>query len=196
MNGHQKQKEQSGRMIERALFALMKEKDYARITVSEIVKRADISRRTFYRLYKEKDEVLHCYFGRLCWEYSRKISVLERYDIAQIAGEYFGFWYQYRNFLLLLHRSGLDGMLYYEIGRVSVEIIKGRIDEDTRKKVRGIEYFAAYSTGGFSLLLQRWITMGMKETPEEYAKVVSEALLKFIAPAGRDCSSGFKILEG
>lgn len=185
MNGHEKQKEQSGRMIESALFALMKEKDYARVTVSEIVKRADISRRTFYRLYKEKDEVLHYYFGRLCQEYSRKTYVLESYDIAQIAREYFGFWYQYRNFLLLMHRSGLDGMLYSEISRVSVDVITRRIDENMRKKVSGIEYFTVYSTGGFSLLLQRWITTGMKETPEEYAKAVSEAILKFIAPVGR-----------
>ena len=65
MNGHQKQKEQSGRMIEGALLELMEEKSYAQITVSEIVKRADVSRRTFYRLYGEKDEVLRCYFNKL-----------------------------------------------------------------------------------------------------------------------------------
>ena len=58
MNGHQKQREQSGRMIEEALFSLMEKKPYAQITVSGITRRADISRRTFYRLYSGKDEVL------------------------------------------------------------------------------------------------------------------------------------------
>ena len=51
MNGHQKQKEQSRRMIEDALFLIMEEKPYAQITVSEIAKTADVSRRTFYRMY-------------------------------------------------------------------------------------------------------------------------------------------------
>ena len=69
MNGHQKQKEQSRRMIEEALFLIMEEKPYAQITVSEIAKTADVSRRTFYRMYHEKDEVLHCYFESLCREY-------------------------------------------------------------------------------------------------------------------------------
>lgn len=112
MNGHQKQKEQSGRMIEDALFLIMKEKPYAEISVSEITRKADLSRRTFYRLYKEKDEVLQRYFDRLCQEYCGQAPLLEKYDISQIAGEYFNFWYQYRETLLLMHRCGMDEMLY------------------------------------------------------------------------------------
>ena len=79
MNGHQKQKEQSVRMIEEALFKLMEEKNYTQITVSEVAKRADISRRTFYRFYKERDEVLRCYLGKLCQEYQRTTLVLACY---------------------------------------------------------------------------------------------------------------------
>lgn len=39
MDGHQKQRNESARMIEDALFELMKEKAYAQITITEIVKR-------------------------------------------------------------------------------------------------------------------------------------------------------------
>lgn len=182
MNGHQRQREQSGRMIEEALFELMNEKSYSQITVSEIVKRADVARRTFYRLYKEKDEVLRCYFGKLCQEYRSKTPALKRYDINQIAGEYFSFWYQYKDFLLLMHKCGLDEMLYYEISRASVEVVQNRMESSEDKNSTVIEYFAAYSTGGFILLLQRWIMAEMRETPEQYAKAVSGALLKFIRP--------------
>lgn len=180
MNGHQKQKEQSGRMIEEALFELMKEKSYTQITVSEIVKRADVSRRTFYRLYREKDEVLRCYFSKLCQNYCSESPVLKCYDINQIAQEYFCFWHQYRDFLLLMHKSGMDEMLFYEISRVSVDVVKKRMEGSEHKDVSEIEYFASYSTGGFILLLQRWILSGMRETPEQYAEKISEALLKFI----------------
>ncbi len=185
MNGHQKQREQSYRMIEEGLFRLMEEKPYARITVSEITKRADVSRRTFYRLYREKDEVLHHYLGGLCQEYRTKSPVLENYNICQISQEYFSFWYQYRYFLLLMHKCGLDEMLYYEISRVSREVVETRIGNQRYKEPREMEYFADYSTGGFTLLLQRWITKGMKEKPEQYARVVSESLLKYISPVQR-----------
>lgn len=183
MNGHQKQKEQSVRMIEEALFELMDEKDYTQITVSEIVKRADISRRTFYRFYKEKDEVLRQYFGRLCQEYQRTVPVLACYDIPQIAREYFGFWYQHKKFLMLMHKRGMDEMLYCEISRASAEIVKGRVNREDCKNIAGIEYFACYSAGGFASLLERWISEGMRGLPGEYAKKVSEGLLQFIRPS-------------
>lgn len=182
MNGHQKQKKQSCRMIEDALFLIMEEKPYTRITVSEITERADVSRRTFYRLYHEKDEVLHCYFSRLCQEYCDMAPALERYDISRIALEYFTFWHHYRDTLLMMHRCGLDIMLYYELSRASRKVIKARIGGGKWKNNQEMEYFADYSTGGFSLLLQRWIAEGMEEEPEQYAQAVSRALLTCIQP--------------
>lgn len=183
MNGHQKQKEQSRRMIEEALFLLMEKKPYAQITVSGITKKADISRRTFYRLYHEKDEVLRCYFARLCQKYLDQVSVLYSYDISRIALEYFTFWRQYRDTLLLMHRRGLDEMLYFELGRASRTVIKTRIGSGGDwKNDREMEYFADYSAGGFLLLLQRWIAEGMEGPPDQYAQAVSQALLKFISP--------------
>lgn len=183
MNGHQKQKEQSVRMIEEALFKLMEEKNYTQITVSEVAKRADISRRTFYRFYKEKDEVLRCYLGKLCQEYQRTTPVLACYEIPQIAREYFEFWYQYRKLLLLMHKSGMDEMLYCEISRAAAEIVKGRIDRKEYKNAAGMEYFACYSAGGFGALLEQWIREGMTESPKEYAEKVSKGLLQFIQPS-------------
>lgn len=185
MNGHQRQREQSGRMIEEALFELMREKDYKQITVSEIAARADVGRRTFYRLYKEKEEVLRSYINKLSREYSNSYLPLECYDINQIAREYFDFWYQYRDLLLLMHESGLDEMLYYEISRVSVEVIKSRIEDEQLKEGQEMRYFADYSTGGFILLLHRWIMEGMQEPPGQYAEAVSGAILKFMENKGQ-----------
>lgn len=180
MKGHLKQKEQSRRMIEESLFQLMEEKEYSQITVSEIVKRADVSRRTFYRLYGEKDEVLRGFLRKLSQEYSSRAPKLKGYHIRRIAREYFCFWYQYREFLLLLHRRQMDEMLYCEISRASIEVVRKRMGDAGQKEPDGMEHFASYSAGGFILLLQRWIMMGMEEMPEQYAKNVSDALLKFI----------------
>lgn len=182
MDGHQRRREQSGRMIETALLELMREKEFVQITVSEIAKKADVGRRTFYRLYMGKEDVLHCHFDKLCQSYRDICPVLNKYDIDQIAGEYFGFWYQHKDFLLLMHRCGLDQMLYYEISRVSEDIVKNRIGSIEVRNSQEASLFADYSTGGFILLLHRWILNGMWETPESYAKNVSKAILKFVRP--------------
>ncbi len=180
MNGHQKQREQSGRMIEEALFSLMEKKPYAQITVSGITRRADISRRTFYRLYSGKDEVLCRYLEKLCRKYQSEIHPLDRYDVSRIALDYFTFWYQYKDFLLLMHRQGLDEMVCGEISRLALSVIQSRIKDGGDLDSEEIEYFADYSAGGFTQLLWRWIAHGMQQEPQEYALAVSRSLRKFI----------------
>lgn len=179
MDGHKRQKEQSRQMIQAALFELMKEKCFAQITVSEIVKRADVARRTFYRLYESKEQVLCMYLQELCQEYCRSCKPLEGYDLEQIAKEYFCFWYQYRDFLKLMQSSGMDSLLYYEISRTSREVVKKRISSPELKNIPGVEYFISYSSGGFLNLLYQWIQEGMPGPAEAYAKEVSQCLEKF-----------------
>ena len=41
-----------------ALLSLMREKPYAKISVSELCKRAQVSRQTFYTLFESKDNVI------------------------------------------------------------------------------------------------------------------------------------------
>lgn len=179
-NGHQKQKAQSKKMIEDALFELMREKNFAQIRVSEIVDRADVARRTFYRLYQGKEDVIRDYFNRLCGNYCSSHGLLNRYDLPQISGEFFGFWYRHREILLLMHKAGLESMLYYEIRRASAEVVKSRIGNRTLQEAPELEYFADYSVGGFTNLLYRWVLEGMKEPPDQYAEKVGRSLLKFI----------------
>ncbi len=129
MNGHQKQRETSKRMIESALFALMEEMEFSQITVCRIVERADVARKTFYRLYHNKEDVMCQYFADLCNAYQASCRKLAHYDLRRIAEDYFGFWHQHRKLLLLLHRCGMDQMLYYEMTRVSMQIVKMRMED-------------------------------------------------------------------
>lgn len=183
MNGHQKQKEASAKMIEDAFFQLIEEDDYSKITVSEIAERAGVARRTFYRLYDGKEAVLKKWIEKIFHEYQRECGKLQVYDIGRISKEYFNFWYRYREKLLLLHRNGLDAwMLYHMAGPMSEEIIGQRISEKVWEQTN-VEYFMLFSAGGFANLLYRWISDGMTGTPEDYAKKVSHSILCFIKPA-------------
>lgn len=180
MNGHQMQKEQSRQLIEEALFALMKEKPYEEISVSEIAKRADVARRTFYRLYSGKEEVIPGYFDRLCKDYQTACRPVKGYDPEQIAIEFFTFWYEYKEFLLLLYQCGLESMLYLGMNRASEYVIRKRIGEHPLQQMPELIYFIEYSTGGFINLLYHWIREGMEPSPIEYARHTGRAIAKVI----------------
>lgn len=186
MNGHQRQREQSARMIETALFALLEEKEWKAISVSEIVTTADVARRTFYRLYRGKEEVLHQYFVRLCREYTGSCRTLKQYDFGQIASDYFRFWHGHKEELLLLYQRGMKDMLFYEIGCAAREVVESRVEETGRKNHGAIACFSDYSSGGFLMLLYRWLEEGMEGTPEDYAAKVCAALMKFIRPVSEE----------
>lgn len=88
-------------------------------------------------------------------------------------------------------------MLYYEMTRVSMQIVKMRMEDGCLDGKPGmaeplgsderpeLAYFADYSVGGFVNLLHRWVRSGMREMPGEYAQKVSGAIFKFSGGAFR-----------
>ncbi|MDR1575410.1 MAG: TetR family transcriptional regulator [Treponema sp.] len=57
-NHNNRQVQRTRKWIFEALMILIAEQPYHKITVSDIIKRAGIARQTFYRNYKNKDEVM------------------------------------------------------------------------------------------------------------------------------------------
>ena len=48
-----------------ALLILMEKKPYEEITITDIAKKAGVSRMSYYRLYKSKDDILIQYFNEV-----------------------------------------------------------------------------------------------------------------------------------
>ncbi len=61
-----------------SLICLMKDKNYEDIKIKDILKISQVSRRTFYRHFANKQELLNYYFEKVINEYLR-----ERQNFAQ-----------------------------------------------------------------------------------------------------------------
>jgi len=66
----------SKRLIIEAWRELILEKDYKKITVSDIVERADIGRATFYAHFEDKEDLGRFIFGRLLAQIEQEIQVI------------------------------------------------------------------------------------------------------------------------
>ena len=75
MTHQERQKEQSREWIAEAFFNLLKKKKYESITVSEIVKKADLSRRTFYRVFENKYDIIKYMLEKIMpdWKIRKKL---------------------------------------------------------------------------------------------------------------------------
>ena len=67
-----------------ALMLLMEQKDFDDITITEIAKKAGVSRMTYYRTYSSKEDILIQYFNQMAEKLSDTIKEqpdLTPYDV-------------------------------------------------------------------------------------------------------------------
>ena len=70
-NSHQKTIDQSRAWLMQAFFVLLARHPYEAITITQIADQAQLSRRTFYRHFTAKDELLQKYLKMLLDRYAQ-----------------------------------------------------------------------------------------------------------------------------
>ncbi|MGY3777736.1 TetR/AcrR family transcriptional regulator [Isobaculum melis] len=166
----------SKKELTKSLFELMKRKDFTRITVTEIAQQALLDRRTFYRHYVQKEEIIEDYCDELCLAYIGRLKQVMPINFYLMAFIYFEFWYEHREFLALIISSHL---YHFVIARYDTylphirEIFEGQTFEYENTTME--KYALSFSIGGFWHLLKVWQKNGMQETPEEMATIMMKA---------------------
>ena len=155
--------EHSKKQIAEAMLKVMNIYDYKEITVTQITQEARISRKTFYRHFRDRDEVLKHLFGSLYQEClcSIKESGIHHYwDLVQC---FFDFWEKHADTLNLMKRSNLLPQLFEEAYGRSFEVFRTvRTAEIAEQYKAELPYLLAYSIGGMNSMLIKWIDDGMR----------------------------------
>jgi len=150
--------------ITQALMNLIKEKPYAEITVKEILIDSKISRKTFYRNFESKDDVLKAYILRIMCEYSDEVLKKKYITLPDIVDIAFPFCESKKELFLLLSKNNLLNMildaLNVNIPKLHYAITGLDISSDTA-------YMLAFNIGAFYNVLQKWIEGGMQDSAEE-----------------------------
>ncbi|MBK1812162.1 TetR/AcrR family transcriptional regulator [Clostridium sp. YIM B02505] len=155
-----------------AFMELLKEYKYNEITIKQITLQADVSRQTFYRHYKSKDEIIHEYSNKVCDEISEKLLSLEDKSIYQVTLTYFTFWRSYLDLLYLVRSSGCEHLLvehYNEIMLKTLDILRPSMPQYTDEEFRLIK---AFLIGGFYNVKSTWMDNNLSNSPEELAKLI------------------------
>lgn len=93
-----------------ALFKLMNEHEYAKISVTDITEKAGVGRATFYRYFKSKEDVIRFYFEHNTKEFmaERRYYPRCKADYAEIAREVFEKFEKNKDCFTLLRRARLE----------------------------------------------------------------------------------------
>jgi AcrR family transcriptional regulator len=158
-------------MIKDAMLSLIKKKPYDKITISEISQEADVIRKTFYRHYRTKEDVLNEYISELFEEYIvmlQKRTNINNFLIKQI---YFEFWQNHFEFALLLKKNNLliNILTMYDIYVPKINKLFPCKDSANYDEIT-IRYQNAFISGAFWKTLCLWIEEGGRIPPREMAK--------------------------
>ncbi len=154
--------EQSKQKMVQALLTVMKQYDYKEITVTQIVQEAHLSRKTFYRLFSDKDEILNLFFEGLFQDFFEQVKakkIKHYWDLVQL---FFDFWEEQKDLLLLLQKNHLLLRVFEQSCQYSMEIFNFvRSKEIADSFALPLPYMLAYSVGGMHSMLLKWVERGM-----------------------------------
>ena len=97
--------------ITTALFILMQQKPYHEISITDICKRAGVSRNAFYRNYSVKDEIVRLYLFEITDEWRKRLRQNHSITYYSLFLYLFRHLEQNKSLAQLLLKSGLDYLM-------------------------------------------------------------------------------------
>ncbi|MBE6949780.1 MAG: TetR/AcrR family transcriptional regulator [Ruminococcaceae bacterium] len=158
----------SQELICKAMCALMGELPFDEITVTRICQEAGVGRKTFYRNFQEKEDVVMLMIDHLREEYEAE---LEDISLEEAAGYHFRFLAERMDFMLLLYRSGCVPLLTERFSVILPRVMP-RWSADERENA----YRTAAVVAGTEAVIRLWAERGFRETPEEMEQLYRFAL--------------------
>ena len=158
--------------ITKALFQLLKNKEFEDISVSDIIKRAGVSRMGFYRNFSSKENVVEEYILDIFVETVEDIKSKRNLNFAikNIISTSLENFVKYADIIELFLDKKLDNLLYNCYCRAYYTLNQDR----TNSRIH--EYSSQMFIGELFNLEMCWIRNGMKETPEQLTKIYFKIL--------------------
>lgn len=170
--------EPSKQRLAQALLKVMAQYCYQEITVTQIAQEAHLSRKTFYRLFTSKDEVLSLIFDDLfqaCFARVKARNPARYWDVMQV---FFDFWEERKDLLLLLQKSDLLPRVFEQSYQRSIEVFTFVRSEETAASLAlPLPYLLAYSVGGMHSMMLKWVENGMEIPSSELIATLKAGFL-------------------
>ncbi len=146
-------------MIAKALLTLMKEKPFAQITVTEICEEAEVGRKTFYRNFELKEDVIDYQLDCLCSLFEQEIEGKSTDEKLKL---YFSFSKEHVDFFSCMYQSGLLPVCQQKFSRFLPDTMPIWSEDDAQQ-----EYYSRFMSAGVQAMMQVWVERGFREDIEQ-----------------------------
>lgn len=168
----------SRKQITGALLSLMEKYPYEEISVKQIVLETDLVRKTFYRNFKSKDDVLRTHIRAILRDYFDIVNNAK----GDVLTTVFAFADKNKKLLKLLDKND---MMYYVLQGMNEFILsmKDKTNPELNpftKLFEGLDsdYLITLNIGGIWNVISLWVRRGMKDDPDKVKAVIKQYLIR------------------
>ena len=158
----------SQELICRAVCALMADLPFEEITVTRICQEAGVGRKTFYRHYERKEDVLEQMIAYLREEYAQELLAV---PIEEAVRCHFSFLAHRLEFLKLMYAAGQIGLVNTRFSELQPKVMP-KWSEDERENA----YRNAVMVAGTEAVVRMWAERGFRESVDELVRLHQYAL--------------------
>ena len=177
----------SKKLITDALVALLDEKTLDKITVTDIVKKADINRGTFYAHYGSVADVVTSIFENVYEIIKSSIMIFHdnsKFDMAIMLKELQIVMEQDFDFYKKIFSSDINMKIYEEISNVLISYVYDHESEISNVSHEDFVFYTSFYSGGIIKLYRDWFVGALPMTFDELTKRATVLLNDL-----RDCVS-------
>lgn len=170
------------REIETALFETLKKKNYEDITITELCDYLEMPRKSFYRYFDGKDDVLTALLDHTMMGYGGFNNGDNHWSIKKELESFYTFWYENRELLEILEKNRLINRLFECAAKFPIKdmisISKYLPYENEWAKIRIFEFAI------FGLLFEaiNWYREGFKTDISDMAEISCRLLSQPLFP--------------
>ena len=158
-----------------AVVTLLPDNTFDELTLNEILNEAGVSKRTFYRYFKHKDDILECYYDQFVTRYYQlKDEIIRQTSLKKMMIINLDYFFRNRERLRLLIRDRRHYRLIENFNRVNGRMYMGsavwkRIRADGPDLSLDDMYY--FTVGGYSNIIIHRI---MEENPKSSSEIADD----------------------
>lgn len=164
----------SQKELANALLKLMQTTPYAEISVKQILLESKLSRKTFYRNFNDKQDLLNYYLDTLLLEYSSEIAIKNDYHFPEMLEVITRFVLKNQEQLSLFWSNHLEYMILQKLN----EFIIQKHNEIRHNNTTCLDdYIVMLNNGAIWNVLNEWMRRGRIDSLEQILLELKEYML-------------------
>ena len=159
----------------RAFAELLVEKELHKITVREIIEKADISRVTFYNHYLDVYDLHDKFEESIMLEMASLVLELESLPYSEVFSKIIGFVDENRAAFRMIFSPNGTNKMRFRMGTLLEGLLRQIYFEKNEGAAgdRNVDYMIYYRAQGMILVIQKWVLDDFKESAEVITKIMT-----------------------